>query len=177
MMETKRFDLRQEILREHSKAQCERIRAWVANGQERFDALFDLVLRDEPRISQRAAWPLSYCACDHPLLIKKRMGQLISNLSKPGIHAAVKRNTLRILQVVPLPEKSHGEIMTACFRYIESPDEAVAIKAFALTILGDLAKLYPEIIPELMILVQEQSAIQTAAFKSRAKKLRMQLKI
>ena len=176
-MKTKRFDLRQEILGEHSKTQCEKIRSWVGNDQERFDALFDLFIGDEPRICQRAAWPLSYCACDHPLLIKKRMDQLISNLSRAGIHAAVKRNTLRILQAVPLPEKYQGEIMTACFRYIESPDEPVAIKAFALTILGNLSKLYPEIIPELMILVEEQSAIETAAFKSRAKKLRTQLKI
>ena len=59
--------------------------------------------------------------------------------------------------------------MEICFKYLESPDEAVAIKAFALTVLGRLAKKYPEIIPEIKLLIEEQLPHQTAAFKSRAK--------
>jgi hypothetical protein len=54
---------------------------------------------------------------------------------------------------------------------VESPTEAVAIKAFSLTILGNLAKKYPEIIPEIKLLIQDQMPDQTAAFKVRAKKL------
>ena len=51
-----------------------------------------------------------------------------------------------------------------------NPKEAVAIKAFSLTILGKLAKKYPEIIPEIKLLIDEQITHQSAAFKSRAKK-------
>jgi hypothetical protein len=61
--------------------------------------------------------------------------------------------------------------MEICFNYVESPTEAVAIKAFSLTILGKLAKKYPEIIPEIELLISHQSAHETAAFKVRAKKL------
>ena len=60
--------------------------------------------------------------------------------------------------------------MDACCKYVESSTEAVAIKAFALTVLGNLAKKYPEIIPEIKIIIEDQLAHQTAAFKSRAKK-------
>jgi hypothetical protein len=59
--------------------------------------------------------------------------------------------------------------MDICFSYVEDPVEAVAVKAFSLTVLGNLAKQYPEIIPEIKLLIEEQLGRQTAAFKSRAK--------
>ncbi len=59
--------------------------------------------------------------------------------------------------------------MEICFTYLESPDEAVAIKAFSIGILGKLAKKYPEIIPEIKLMIEEQLPHQSAAFKSKAK--------
>lgn len=59
--------------------------------------------------------------------------------------------------------------MDLCFRYVASPTEAVATKVFSLTILSNLATLYPEILPEIILLIEEQLVHQTAAFKSRAK--------
>ena len=60
--------------------------------------------------------------------------------------------------------------MEICFKYIESPREAVAIKAFSLTVLGRLAKKYPEIVPEIKLIIEEQLPHQSAAFKNRAKR-------
>lgn len=165
------FNLREEILKEHSKAQCNKIIAWVGAHKKRFDNLFYLFLHDEDRITQRAAWPLSYCVSAHPSFIKKRFPELIKNLYKPGIHDAIKRNTLRILQETDIPKKHQGEIMNICFQYVESPAEKVAIKAFSLTVLDNLAKLYPDIMPEIKLLIEEQLPHQTAAFKSRAKRV------
>ncbi|KAA9040986.1 hypothetical protein FW778_02805 [Ginsengibacter hankyongi] len=59
--------------------------------------------------------------------------------------------------------------MEICFKYLASPDEAIAIKAFSLTVLANLAKKYPEIIPEIKLIIEEQLPHQSAAFKSRAK--------
>lgn len=61
--------------------------------------------------------------------------------------------------------------MEICFGYLGSPKEAVAIKVFSLTVLGNLAKSYPEIIPEIKVLIEEQLPRQTVGFKSRAQKL------
>lgn len=61
--------------------------------------------------------------------------------------------------------------MNICFAYLESPAEALAIKVFSMTVLGNLAKLYPEIIPELKLLIEDQLPYQTAGFKSRGKKV------
>jgi len=74
------------------------------------------------------------------------------------------------LQFVPLPEKYEGDVMNLCFHYLESLNEAVAIKASSLAILGNLAKKYPEIIPEIKLLIKTQIDHQSAAFRQRAKK-------
>ncbi|CAN5900034.1 hypothetical protein BH11BAC4_BH11BAC4_27120 [soil metagenome] len=163
--------LREEILKEHSKAQCNKIVRWVAADQGRFDELFDLFLHDEYSVVQRSAWPVSYCVIAHPVFIKKHWDKFIQQLKKPCIHDSVKRNSIRLLQDIEIPEKYRGEIMNICFKYLESPAEAVAVKAFSLTVLGNLSKYYPEIIPEIKLVVEDQLPNQTAAFKSRAKKL------
>lgn len=163
------MNLTEEILKEHSKEQCKKIVEWVGNSQERFDELFRLFLTAEYRVTQRAAWPMSYCVIAHPEFIKKNFTKLISNLQKPNLHNAIKRNTMRLLQHVDIPKKLQGQVMDICFNYVASPTEAVAIKAFSLTVLSNLAAIYPEILPEIKLLVEEQLPHQTAAFKSRAK--------
>lgn len=163
------FNLRAAILKEHSKAQCTLIVNWVGNSQQRFDELFQLFLHDEYRVVQRAAWPVSYCVIAHPQLITKHWKQLIKNLQQPNLHTAVKRNSIRLLQDMAIPKKYQGPIMDICFKYVESPTEAVAVKAFSLTVLTNLAKQYPDIIPEIKLLIEDQLTHQTAAFKVRAR--------
>ena len=163
--------LRNQILLEHTKANCQKIIDWVGDDISKFNQLFHLFLNDEYRVTQRAAWPLSYCAIAHPEFMQNNFAKLISNLQKPSLHDSVKRNTLRLLQHIDIPEKYEGEIMDTCFKYVESPTEAVAIIAFALTVLGKLARKYPEIIPEIKIIIEDQQKHQTAGFKSRANKL------
>lgn len=163
--------LREQLLKEHSKANCDKIVQWIGSDQSRFDELFKLFLSDEYRVVQHAAWPMSYAVIANPQLIKKHFNKLITNLDKPGIHDAVKRNTLRFLQEVDIPKRFHGRLMDTCFKYISVPGEAIAVKAFSLTVLEKLSKTYPEIIPELKLLIEENYDRETAAFRSRAKKV------
>ena len=165
------MDLKKTILERHSKSNCNKIVNWVGDSQKRFDELFDLFLNSEYRINQRAAWPLSYCVINHPGLISKHFSRLVKNLHKPGIHDSVKRNTVRLLQHISIPKKFHGEIMDICFQYVASPQEPVAIKAFSLTVLHHLSHVYPEIRNELRLIIEERWPHETAAFRSRAKKL------
>ena len=164
------MDLRSTILAEHSKSNCNKVVRWVGTSQKKFDELFTLFLDSEYRINQRAAWPLSYCVIDHPKFIEKHFSNLVKNLHKPGVHDAVKRNTVRLLQHIEIPKKFHGEIMDICFRYLSSPEEPVAIKAFSLTVLHNLSKQYPEIKNEIKLVIEERWEHETAAFHSRAKK-------
>ncbi|WP_071836926.1 hypothetical protein [Terrimonas ferruginea] len=164
--------LRSLLLAEHSKAQRDKIVHWIGEDSKRFDQLINLFLHDEdPKVIQRAAWPLSYAAIAHPKLVGKHLGKLLKNLEKPNIHEAVRRNTLRLLQDIPLPEKYHGIIMDTCFRLVTDPQQKPATKAFSLTILDKLSHIYPDIRPELLTIIDEQWDNESAAFRSRARKI------
>lgn len=171
------MELEQQLSKEHSRKVTMRIVDWIGSSQSRFDELVRIFLNSEYRTVQRAAWPLSYCVQRHPVLVKKHLKKIINNLNKPGIHDAVKRNTVRFLQGIDIPKALHGEVMDICFRYVSSPEEAVAIKAFSLTVLQNLAKHYPDIIPELKLVIEEQMPHATAAFRNRAGKILKSLPI
>lgn len=165
------MNIRAALLKEHSKKQCNAIVKWVGNDQKKFDELFDLFLHDEYRVVQRAGWPISYCVEKHPNLIQKHFSKLLKNLNKKGIHGAVKRNSIRLLQYVIIPKKFHGRVMDICFQYVSSPTEAVAVKAFSITVLQNLSRQYPEILNELKLVIEERLDYETIAFKTRAKQL------
>ena len=61
--------------------------------------------------------------------------------------------------------------MGICFDFIQSNEIAIAVKAFSLTILQNLSRQYPDIIPELKLIIEERWEHETAAFRSRAKKI------
>lgn len=168
--------LREQLLKEHSKSNCSLIVNWIGDSQQRFDELFALLLSEDPRLVQRAAWPLSYVVVAHPSLIKKHLARLLKLLASPGIHNAVKRNTVRLLQEIPIPKKFQGEVMNLCFGFISSPEEPAAIKAFSLTVLEKLSQQYPDIQPELKTIIEDRWDYETAAFHARARKILRRLK-
>lgn len=163
--------LREQILEEHSKANCDIIVAWVGDSQQRFDELFRLFTSDEYRVVQRAGWPLSYLVEQHPKFIQKHFKKLIQYLQQPGTHNAVRRNIVRLLQHVKVPESSQGTVMDLCFGFIADPKEKAAVKAFALTVLDNLSQQYPEIKAEIIQIIEDRWEYETAAFHSRAKKI------
>jgi hypothetical protein len=163
------MNLQKILLEKYSQENCKAIVQWVGSSQQRFDKLFAVFLHGEYRVTQRAAGALSYCVEKHPVFIEKNYSRLLKYLQKTGLHDSIKRNAVRLLQYVDIPKKYQGDVMNICFQYLENPNEAVAIKAFSLTVLSNLAKQYPEIIPEVKILIEDQMPHQTAAFKLRAK--------
>lgn len=165
------MNLRETILAEHSKKQTTKIVQWIGASQQRFDELFSLFLHDEYRVVQRASWPLSYAAIAHPSFIVPHFSKLLKNLDKKGLHEAVKRNTVRLIEEIDIPVKFHGTIMNLCFGYIAAPDEKAAVKASSLTILQQFAIKYPEIKQELKTTINDRWPYEDEAFRSRARRI------
>ena len=165
------IDLEQLLRDEHSKKQTDRIVRYIGNDEQRFAALIRLFFRGEYRITQRAAWPLSYCVRAHPELIGPYFKPLLDNLARKDIHSAVIRNTVRLLQDVSIPKRYHGRVMSICFDLLQSAETPIAIKAFSLSILGNLAADYPDIRGELKLIIEEQWEHATPAIRSRAKRI------
>ncbi|HWI92406.1 MAG TPA: hypothetical protein VNT20_14090 [Flavisolibacter sp.] len=163
--------LREEILKEHSKEHALSIANYACQSRTNFKELMTCFLDDEYRLAQRAAWGVCFAAKKKPEMIYPHVKDLVSVLHKKNVHDAVIRNAVRVLQEIEIPEKYHGEIMDACFQFLQKPMIPVAIKAFSLTTLFKLSEIYPEIKPELKLIINDRLDYETAAFRSRAKKI------
>ena len=165
------MNLEEILINDHSKSICDKIVHWVGNKQQHFDRLFYLFTGNDPLLAQRASWPIGYAVLAHPRLIHNHFKEFLDNLKKKGIHDAIKRNTIRILQGIHIPEAFQGEVMSLCFDYLTAPKEKPAIKSFSLTVLQNLSAQYPEILPELKTIIEDRWDIESKAFQSRAKKI------
>ena len=165
------MDLKTQLLSEHSKTNANLIKEWIGVDKERFALLIQLFLENEYRVSQRAAMVLGHIHDTHPDLLQPFLTQIIKHLSKPDIHDAVKRNIVRILQNVEIPEEHYGEVADVCFTWLEDPNVAVAIRAFSMTVLWNVCKEVPELMPELKATIEDWIDYGSAGFKSRGKKV------
>lgn len=158
----------------HSKSITNKIVAYVGANQERFNSLITIFLAGPHRITQRAAWPLSYCVMQHPFLIERHYNTILKMVAKPGVHNAVKRNIVRLLQFVEVPGKYQGKVIDMCFALMD-PKEPIAVRAFSMTVLGNLAGRHPDLKKELRLVIEDQLPYGSAGFVGRAKKVLKQL--
>jgi hypothetical protein len=78
---------------------------------------------------------------------------------------------VRLLQFTEIPKRYQGRVMNTCFGFIEDPGEAIAVKAFSLTVLENLSRAYPGILPEIKTIIEARWEQETPAFRSRARKI------
>ena len=168
------MNLRDEILKEHSKKQTMKIVKYIGNDQKRFDELMKLFLGKEYRVTQRAAWAVSVCGEEHSQLVKKHLKKIILNLESTA-EVAVKRNTVRVLQFIDLPESLHGITAKICFRLLNDLKETIAVRVFSMTVLANLCRFHPELSNELKLSIEAHLPYGSAGFHSRAKKVLKEL--
>ena len=161
---------RTSLIQEHSKSQTMKIVRFVGSDNIRFKKLLGIFLNGEYRVTQRAAWPLSYIAIKHPELIQNHIAKLISRLNEPNLHPSIPRNILRIFQSINIPEKYHGTLLDICFKFIMNAAQPAAIRAFSISAAVNICKNYDELKKELVLVLDELKKYpQRPAISSRLK--------
>lgn len=166
------MDIQAEILKEHSRQQALYIAAWVGQDPERMGLLLHAFLNGDYVVAQRASWILNLVYEQQPQLVAPHLEQITQRMVEDGVHVAVKRNVVRILQTAEIPEHLQGRVMDTCFHLLADPKETVAVRCFSMTVLDKLSLIYPELRQELEAILQaqlEQGA--SAGFRSRARKI------
>lgn len=167
------MNIRQELLKfqTHPKQQALHIAEFAAISDENFKELMGCFLGENVILTQRAAWSITLAASKNKAVIRPYIGSLVAQLTRTEVHDAVIRNSMRILEELIIPEEFHGEVLNTCFEFIQKRNTPIAIKAFSLNVLFNLSNSYPEIKNELKIIILRNMDYESAAFKSRAKKI------
>ncbi len=165
------MNIRDALLKVHSKAQATKIADYVAADPDRFAELMKQLLSPVYRLSQRAAWPVSYCIERHPNLVKPYFNVLIKQLERDDAHVAVRRNVARLFQFVDIPKRYQGRIFDACYNLLANPSETVAVRVFSMTVAANIAKDQLELMGELRLVATKYPQAATAGFRSRARRV------
>ena len=165
------MDIRQALLAEHSKPQTMKVVEFIGADKTRFAELIKIFFAGEYRLTQRAAWPLNYCAEQQPELIQPYLPKLLDCLNRDDVHDAVKRNIVRLLQFVEIPKKLHAKTYSLCLDLVDDPNEPVAVRVFAMTVAARIAKAEPALMNELQLIVRQYLPHSTAAFQKRVEQL------
>jgi hypothetical protein len=170
------MNILQMLIREHSKAMCNKIVKYVGDSEERFGELIGIFLKGPYRVTQRAAWPLSCCVEQHPELIGPHLKGIIRNLDKPGLADAVKRNTLRLLQFVTVPPSLQADAVNRCFAFLHDRKQPIAVKIFSMTVIANISKSRPDLRKELAIAIEDQLPHGSAGFINRGTRILRELR-
>jgi hypothetical protein len=152
----------------HTKSNTMRIVRYVGSDERKFAVLMDIFFNGEYRMTQRSAWAVNYCVQYHPELIKPYLNKCIDLLPKREAHVAVRRNVVRLLQYVEIPEKLKGKVYSHCLDLIDDLKEALAVKVFAVTVATRIARKEPSLVNELQLVVKKHLPHTTVAFHKRA---------
>lgn len=164
-------NLREQLLKVNSKANCKVILKWVGTNPDRYKELIDLFLENEYRISQRAAMVVGDLHRVYPFMIIPYLPRVVKNLRNASITDAVKRNSVRILQEIDVPDDLQGDVLDICFTWLADPKMPVAVRAFSMTVCWNICQKIPELMPELRMTIEDWIDQGTPGFKSRGNKI------
>src|SRR5690606_6583636 len=129
-----------QLEKEHSKENSLRIISYIGNDSGLFHELMDCFFAetDNYKVPQRAAHTVSLMFDRNQQIVLSYMDRLIISVLNPELASPLKRNILRILQSMEIPENFLGEIYEACYGFLINPKEEIAIRAFAITVLYNI---------------------------------------
>ncbi len=163
------MDFRKVLFENHSKNQVNRICRYIGNDSVKFNHLMKLVLKDD-EISARASWAAIHAGDGNQQFLNPWLGKMIVLLKKTK-NSSVKRNILRLLENINVPDKHQGELFETGMKLLLSIDEPIAVRTFSITVLYNIAFIHTDLIAELkMVITEVISYNDSAAIQSRGKK-------
>ena len=168
--------IKQYLENDQSKENRDAIIDFVGDDTGRLGHLMEMFLDTDLhwRYNQRAAWPIGVLGRKKPYLINPYLSRMV-NLLGPGNHDAVNRNILRILEDLDVHEDLEGIVFDKCYNFLNDPDYSIAIRAFSMTVLFNIASKYPETLPELYESIQLHLPYGSTGFKNRGNKILLKI--
>ena len=165
------MDISAQLLKEHSKNNGMLVAKYVTENSINIDLLIALS-STEVVYQQRSSQALAYAVEHFKIRLNEyQMKELINLLKIEGIHDAVHRNVLKIIDIqVVIPSSTEGFLFDYCTSNIMNPQKAIAIRAFSVPVAYRIALPYVELQNELCQILQGLSPLEGPGMMFRKKK-------
>lgn len=153
-----------------SKKQILKIADNIIDNDEKQRELLQLIQHGNTPIPVYGSWLWQHIANIDTTPVTTYVATLLDILQTNPVEG-VRRCIIRSMQDAPIPPAYQEAVIDRCFQYLEDGKEAIAVKAFSMTILHRLCKNEPELLGLLADIIEMQLPTASAAIKSRGNKI------
>lgn len=145
--------------------------SYVGRSEEKFDMLILAFDKADRNQSQLIAWAVGELILQNHKFIDPHHKTLLILMSNPELHIGVRRNIVRAYQFAPIPNEIEGELYDKCLKNINNPTEAIAVRAFSMTVCYRIVERYPELANELKVSIESTLENASSGLRNRAEKI------
>jgi len=146
-------DIVEFIQNNYSKTDAIRLADYLDEHPERIGEVIAFIKVQQEPESRRLAWYFSTFFDQSPQKVEPYIDELISFLDQIKM-PAIQRCFLRTISRLPLPEPYHAYLLQYSSEVILNPNSEIAVKAMAMDIFFQIAKLQPELFYELEQMIE-----------------------
>jgi hypothetical protein len=138
-----------------------------------FNDLLIFCFEEHKQYSNRASRVVEKISLNHPTLFIKNIDKIIDKI--PHLKdKSVERNFLQAIynNITIIKNENHfGKIANICFPNINNYKLPIALRYYSIKIVFEITKIYPELIPELIEMLELVSFEKSVGIKNYSKKL------
>lgn len=171
------MNLRQQILKRHSRANSDLIQAHVEANPEKLVELMACFFSDETVLAQRSAMAVGNLGRKNPPCLQPWWSEMIAAAACP-VHPAIRRAVTRYFCELDceLPKAKEAQLIALFGKFVGNPKVNVAIAAFAMTFIANRAEQYPDAASQLQRMLVRLIPTGSPGFQNRGKKTLEQLR-
>jgi len=114
-----------------------------------------MMFNKDPQKSMRASWLMLHASFFYASLVRKEIPYILKFLSQKDIHTGAIRNSIRILQELDIPQKHCAKAFDICISRSKNAAMPHAVRAFSINVLTLICKKYPDLSPEVLLVLNE----------------------
>lgn len=127
--------------------------------------LIDFTMHEKYPFPQYSSWILIHVTEKHLEKIQPYHHQLIDTflmLKDPS----AQRNIANCLIKMPFTSYREGELLDRLFDFLLDPNSKVALKVYAMYLIVDFIRIYPELEGELLAILEKNQELESPAYRS-----------
>lgn len=149
----------------------------IGNDPKAFKEAVELMERNTYPLSMRASRVVYLVCYKYPEIIRPYLSSFVKTLKATHVDG-VKRSIFGMLveTSLPLSDDDIGELAELSFKFLNDFTEPIAVRAYSIDMLIKIGKTYPEILTELIAILESIYPESSVGLKNKCKKLLIKLK-
>ena len=163
--------MKELLLLPQSKNNVLKVVKYIGDDRDRYAELIKYIIDNNGVTANRASWAMSHCYDNKVGFFIEYLSNLLPILEDEYYSNSIKRNIVRVLQFVEIPEKHQGQVINSCFNLLNDREKPSAVLAFSMGVLHKMVKIYPELKNELKFSIEEIMPNATSGVKNRGRNI------